>query len=494
MGILIGNPPSASILMNSMRSMGYTLEAAMADVIDNSISANAKNIWIEFPKDPRFCYITICDDGHGMSKKDLFEAMKYGSAISSDNRAEEDLGRFGLGLKSASLSQCKKLTVASKFNGSIHAYIWDIDLVGNDWLIQECTLEEIDNIYEIQKLKGLEHGTLIVWEKFDIIEKSFGVGAYTALNARMDDVCRYLELIFHRFLNGDANSLSIKMGEYSLIGLDPFLEKHNKTTPKKEMKIPITDSTGVERLITVKPFILPYQKYLAKSDMEKLGGIDSYHTKQGFYVYRNKRLIIWGTWFRMKPKHELTNQARIRVDIPNMLDDIWGIDIKKQNATLPNAIKNQLIKAVEETMGFAIKAQRFRGRVSNAHEDIDYIWDRYLVRDQKYEYRINRNSKIFQLLNSVSEESKRLFDLVLDEIERNLPYQQIYLDMSDHIIDDTVNDDKKADILNKARILIDSLSAFGRDKNEIIEELFLSEPFSKYPEMKRILQEELTNE
>lgn len=115
------NKPTADILMLSMRAMGYSFESAVADIVDNSISAEAKRISIRFAIDPKNLYVAICDDGHGMSSEELFDAMKYGSEQKRTGRSESDLGRFGLGLKSASLSQCRKLTVASKKDGHISA-------------------------------------------------------------------------------------------------------------------------------------------------------------------------------------------------------------------------------------------------------------------------------------------------------------------------------------------------------------------------------------
>lgn len=123
---LIENKPTADILMMSMRAMGYSFESAVADIVDNSISAAAKRISIRFPIDPSELYVAICDDGYGMSSEELFDAMKYGSEQKRNGRSESDLGRFGLGLKSASLSQCRKLTVASKkMDIFLHMYgIW----------------------------------------------------------------------------------------------------------------------------------------------------------------------------------------------------------------------------------------------------------------------------------------------------------------------------------------------------------------------------------
>ena len=186
---------------------------------------------------------------------------------------------------------------------------------------------------------------------------------------------------------------------------------------------------GIERYVDVQPYVLPYQKDLSKDDLDLLGGIEKLRTKQGFYIYRNKRLIIWGTWFGIA-RNELTKNARIRVDIPNTLDDIWSIDIKKQNAVIPKSILNSLTKAVTETMEFSVKIQNHRGRIAKINDDLDYIWNREKCRD-KYSYSINRNSRIFELLKTnVDDEAMSYFEMVLEEIERSVPYQQIYIDIS----------------------------------------------------------------
>ena len=197
------NKPTADILMNSMRAMGYSFESAIADIIDNSISSGAKTIQLRFPISPLECYVVVCDDGSGMSREELFDAMKYGSEQKRDGRSDSDLGRFGLGLKAASLSQCRRLTVASKKNNSVAAYMWDLDVIEKekDWYVVECTEEETNNIKLIEWLDSVESGTVVVWENFDLIEKSAG-NIYAELNKYQDSTADYLSLIFHRFLNG----------------------------------------------------------------------------------------------------------------------------------------------------------------------------------------------------------------------------------------------------------------------------------------------------
>lgn len=181
MAIRIKNVPSPEVLMNSMRAMGYSFKTAIADIIDNSISAKAKNIWLFFPTsslDEQF--VSIIDDGRGMNKEELFNAMKYGS---DRKDSEEDLGRFGLGLKSASLSQCRVLTVASKKNGVISCFRWDLDEIvySKEWNCLELQMDEFENMPYFSFFKSLNEGTIVLWQKFDIAEKNQVTGLHIRL-------------------------------------------------------------------------------------------------------------------------------------------------------------------------------------------------------------------------------------------------------------------------------------------------------------------------
>lgn len=492
MNSLRENKPTADVLMNSMRAMGYSFESAIADIIDNSISAEAHTIHLWFPVSPMECYVAICDDGSGMTKDELFDAMKYGSEQKRDGRSERDLGRFGLGLKAASLSQCRKLTVMSKKDGSLSACIWDLDIIEakKDWYMIECSEDEAKSFKFADWLEYRESGTIILWECFDLIEKASG-NVYAELMKHRDNTSEYLSLIFHRYLNRPtASKITIKINNYELTGLDPFLENHNKTTVRKRVEIPIEDSRGIERMVIVQPYVLPFQKDLSAEDKRLSGGIENYRSKQGFYIYRNERLIVWGKWFG-RHRDELTKYARIRVDIPNTLDDIWGIDIKKQSAEIPASIRNRLTRAVDDAMDTAIKAQTYRGRIEKVDEKIDYIWDRIKERGEQYSYRINRDSKIFELIKGrVDDECWSYIEMVLEEIENSVPYQQIYIDKSQNKIDDVISDERTAEIEAKARILINmALNMGANSRTQIIENMFCSEPFSKYPTLKTKLQE-----
>jgi hypothetical protein len=197
-------------------------------------------------------------------------------------------------------------------------------------------------------------------------------------------------------------------------------------------------------------------------------------------------LIIWGTWFGL-PRNELTKNARIRVDIPNTLDDIWNIDIKKQNASIPKSIKNSLTSAVREIMEFSVKIQNHRGRIARIDDGMDYIWNRVEGREEKFMYTINRDSCIFRLLkDNVDDESMSRFEMVLEEIERSVPYQQIYIDISQNIVDETDDTERLKDIENKGLMWVKHVVEFGElTQKQAIDQLFKSEPFCKHPELKQ---------
>ncbi|MCQ2091158.1 MAG: ATP-binding protein [Fibrobacter sp.] len=481
------NDPTADVLTKSIRCMGYSMEAAIADIIDNSISAKANEIEIKFPVDPNEIYIAICDNGCGMSKSELFDAMKYGSALKGDVRDEDDLGRFGMGLKSASHSQCRRLSVISKKEGKVSAYIWDLDVVEEKkgWLIIDCDDEQISEIPCVEYLDKKKSGTVVVWQDFDFIRKESGE-EYGEIVRRQDDVGNYLSLIFHRFLRREKKSrVSIKLNNFSLEPLDPFLENHPKSTKRKSSSIPVKDANGVERMIFIQPYVLPFQKDLSKEDEKLSGGIENYRTKQGFYIYRNERLIIYGTWFNRR-RDELTKYARIQVDIPNTLDDVWGIDIKKQNAKIPASIRQRLTRAVDDVMDASVKRQNYRGRIAKVDEDLDYVWNRTENRGQ-YSYSINRQSRIFELLeNHIDDEARSYLDMVLDEIEKNVPFHQIYLDKSKNAVNEEDDEERIAEILNKAKMMVNFAMSLNskQTKEAAVEELFKSEPYCKHLELK----------
>lgn len=493
------NIPQADKLMGSMRHMGYSFESAVADVIDNCISASCKNVHLLFPSDPSepLC-MGILDDGFGMSDETLFESMRYGCTSSEEERAMEDLGRFGLGMKSASLSQCRVLTVVSIFKGKTSAYTWDYNLIlkKKKWVLLELTPLEIDSLPYITQLKEQKRGTLVLWSDFDVLSNSSDGQVYYALRDLCKSLEDYISLIFHRYMSSKTRKISIYINNFKLKPLDPFLEDHQKTTTKPERTIALPDSKGKERLIHVKTFVLPFISDLSDKDKRLVGGIENLRQRQGFYVYRNQRLIIWGTWFNMKPRAELTKNARVRVDIPNSLDDIWSIDIKKQTATIPKRIQNQLRQTVMDALEISTRQQTHRGRRESVNDNVEYVWERMRGRNDHFYYQINREGNLYQMVrNKMTDEDASYFDMFLKEVERNFPIQQMYVDKSNECIDIVESEDRIGELYELGITMVANITKqFEKPYEEVVQLVMKMEQFSSHPELEKKIVDYFSHE
>ena len=475
--------PFAPALIESMRSLGYSFPAAIADLIDNSISAHASDI--EVYSDPGVDpFLVILDNGHGMDKKEIYEAMRYGSTNPLEERNEDDLGRFGLGLKSASLSQCRRLVVVSKKAEMLCAYSWDLDYVikTKAWMLKGYSEDEICKLPMIEYLKKKETGTYILLSDFDRIKESTG-NINETFNKHLDDMINHLSLVFHRFIDDGIN---IYVNGMKIEAKDPFLTYHRATQRKRESSFYINGEK-----ITLKPFILPHISKLSQSDLDKVGGKDRMRNDQGFYVYRNKRLIIWGTWFRLERKDELNKLARVMVDIPNSLDYMWSIDIKKSTASLPDIIKKNMYNAVYESVTSSESVHTFRGRKEKKEKDIEYIWEKIKVREG-YEYQINRKIPQLELLEAaLDEQEKKLLNSLLTTIEAAFPVQALYVDVAKGKIEDKKDDDIIEKIWDDLLIQMDYVKNNKMPVKEYYSMFMKVEPYCNYKEIVDRIKKEI---
>ncbi|GAX46706.1 ATP-binding protein [Pseudolactococcus reticulitermitis] len=408
--------PDASNLIESQRSIGYTFETAVADIIDNSISANAKYIDVLFENENR--YVAIIDNGYGMSEEELISAMKYGSKSILEERHKNDLGRFGLGLKMASFSQCRKLTVVScEENGEMSGAVWDLDIISktNDWTLKILSREDISNILIEKSVSNFESGTVVIWEKFDKISDK---RQFDELLSKTD---LHVSLVFHRYLE---KNLAIKFNGRQLLPVDPYFTKNKATQPLEEESIRFSD-----RRITVKPYIIPYQNRLSQEEKRFLEKYYEFNINQGLYIYRNRRLITWGKWFNVARSNELSNLAKIRIDLPNSMDDSWEIDVKKSTLNIPVGIKTQLKEIITRTIGKSERVYKHRGNKRN-NDGLIHIFDRF-EKDKKVSYEINQNNPILrQLFENISDQDSRLLMIFIKQVSNNIPFDSIRYDMA----------------------------------------------------------------
>lgn len=423
--------PQADNLMESTRSIGYSLQAAIADIVDNSIAANAKNVYIQFPR-KNHNYLTILDDGLGMTQDELVEAMVYGSKPLSQTRSISDLGRFGLGLKMASLSQCRALTVVSKKGGLISCARWDLDFVKEQkkWLLQIPNKKEIENITEVNELGLLTSGTLVIWEHLDLMLQSSNNDVESdVLKKNLSDVIDHLSLIFHRYLNyyekieeqhidSSHISLNIFCNGVALEGIDPFLSEESSIAFPTEKVFNISNSE-----ISITPWVLPYPSKIPLNLQKKIGDLQQY---QGFYIYRNKRLVIKGSWFYLNRKAELSKLIRVQVDIPNssQIDKDWKLDVKKSSATLPESLKKYLKKTVEN---LSVRSKRTFTKRAKVEAMQDGLWIRKETSEGIISYEINLENEFIKTLVSGNTQFSKLLKL----LSLTLPYDSIYADRAD---------------------------------------------------------------
>lgn len=424
----IENIPYAASFMESARSIGYSFSSAVADVIDNSIYAMASKVEINFDFGISKPFFMIFDDGRGMNRKELIEAMRYGSKSPSEEREVEDLGRFGLGLKTASLSQCRKLTVISKKDGEINALCWDLDYVieNNSWTMLEPITTDLNIIKHeaYNKLTNSSCGTIVLWEKLDRL----GEGALSFEKNGIEKISlleEHLALVFHRYISGDAKKTVISINGKLVPKRDPFLSNKTATTQLPTQKLKLMNN-----IVEIKPYILPYISKFTKEDFDLVGGKDDLRKNQGFYIYRNKRLIIWGDWFGRLLKKEIQKLIRVRVDIPNSMDHLWDIDIKKSKAVLPYQIRSTLSATLVEAINKGKNVFHFRGRKTNS-DNIAYIWERIDNRGF-ISYKINREHPLVKSMLKNSSDIK-LFNSLISSIENSIPYNNIYNDKADNL-------------------------------------------------------------
>lgn len=385
--------------MATARSFGnYDLAAALADLIDNSIRAAAKKISISFQPEENDVIVRIRDNGKGMTKDELVQAMRPASANPEDPRDASDLGRFGWGLKSASLSQARVLTVVSWTDAGCSAARWDIDDL-EEWSMELLTGDKALKLLDAPQKSRT--GTEVIWSNSDrLLDKNISASVDEQLNDKISHAQRQLSLIFHRYLSGEVRSkFNIEVQGTSLDPIDPFMSQHPATQTIDEEVIKLR---GKEE-IRVKPYTIPHFSKLTVEEKAILGGDEGLVRNQGFYVYRNKRLIIYGTWFRLVPHGELSQLTRVRVDLPNTLDKDWKITLDKSDAQLPVVLRVRLRELIKRFSKRSAGANRRRGTVLKIDKQ-EPVWKR-IAHNGRIKYQINRDHPMVWEMIAESDDS-----------------------------------------------------------------------------------------
>ena len=480
-------PPRAVAMIEALRGLGYSTATALADIIDNSIAAGARNVDLKFEWNGKESVIRIEDDGRGMSAAELDCAMRLGEKNPLDRRDENDLGRFGLGLKTASFSQCRRLTVASVGAEGLQCLRWDLDVLaaseGDGWHLLEGPDDSAAAL--VEEFGSNAHGTLVLWEVLDrVVTDSFGEQDFLDL---IDRVERHLAMVFHRYLEGTRPRLRLRIAGKPIAAWDPFLAGH----PAKPWHSPPASFPGMPG-VEVECHVLPHKDRLALKEYESAQGPDGWTAQQGFYVYRNERLLVAGSWLglgqgRGWTKDEAHRLARIRLDIPNSADAAWKIDIRKSTARPPVEVRAWLAKLADETRSRARKAFALRGQAprTRSGEQVSQVW-----RSQQFSggmrYRIDIDHPA---VRAVLDDARALAPQVLAMlrvIEETVPVQRIWLDTAENreTPRTSFSGEPPAEVTQVLMVMYRNMVLLkGMSPAMARSRLLLSEPFQNYPEL-----------
>ena len=351
--------PNPEFLIKSIAEQGYSLETALADLMDNSISANADKIEVLIDMEEEPFRLFLADNGDGMTEESLIKNMQFPSNSPDNKRDDEDLGRFGLGLKTASFSQTRKFTVLSKPKGErvFKGRTWDVDfLKDNGWKIIVNSKEEIGNLIQQYKKLSNDHlnefedfnaNTIIIWNglyKFEnyLEEKN----RKNALKKEINEVTAdYLSLVFHRFMEKIMNPLKIRINNIQVNPFNPFPDNE-----KDFRQIEPKQSQFKSDVIKIEGYVLP-----SRSIEESKHGLSKWTTRyrglmdmEGLYIYRADRIILFGGWNGLIKKAPRLQLARLKVEVGNKVDHLLHLNVAKSQISVPHELRVAFEQYIDE--------------------------------------------------------------------------------------------------------------------------------------------------
>lgn len=419
-------PPSASAGILSLRAFDYDLPSALADLVDNSISAGAHKVEITTQWAGADSWIAVVDDGRGMTDEVLLEAMRLGSTSPSQVRQPHDLGRFGLGLKTASIWACRRLTVLSKFaEGKVCVRTWDVDRVvaENRWLVGDTVEGDVATSFA-KSLAAKESGTVVLWQKMDTLYSGGRKGELRtkeSYNRDLASAFRMLGVTFHRFIEKDREPVVIVAGVDKIVPWNPTV---SEPSPQSSHKTLLAFSGET---VNVSTYVMPYSKnFESSTELKRAEGPLGWNAHQGFYVYRNDRLIVCGGWLGMFASQDHYKLARVVVEIPNTLDIEVGISVTKTSVRLPEGLRSDLEGEAKAARAGSVEVYRNRGRrvtTTTTNTQFAMPWQLF-EKDGRFYYLLNKRHPLYERARDSAEDSNAFSSLV-SLIEQSLPYADI---------------------------------------------------------------------
>jgi hypothetical protein len=475
-------PPDPGSTIEALRHLGYEPRSAVADLIDNSITWDSRNITVQAHWAGKDSWCAVVDDGAGMSQERLTDAMRIGSSDPLLTRGDDDLGRFGFGLKTASFSQARELTVLSRTSnrGSCNVRCWDLDEIRRTgkWLIRRSVPEAAQPI--LKRLDDGNRGTIVLWRKLtDLVDPMAAPNnsdGRRVFNEELDVISRWLGMVFERFISSDQK-LTIKMNRVKMSAFDPFLCEHPATQSLPQEKLRLR---GYE--VEVAPFVLPHESKLTASEQQQAGGPLGWNEQQGFYVYRRDRLIVAGDWLGLGlSRDDRHNLARIRVDVPADLDGEWKLGVKKDSVRPPAALRADLLRIARETRRKAAAVKRHRAGqvVRDPQRKVEYVWRVQAVHNGQRPKINRRHALIAKILKDAGANRRDLAD-ALSLLEETLPMSAL---PSQEPETPALAGQSVERVFELAESLYTSLLAGGKSRSEAAQRICNTQPFYMYPEI-----------
>ncbi|MGR0183444.1 ATP-binding protein [Azospirillum aestuarii] len=472
-------PPHASDLSKSLRGIGYSVETALADLIDNSIAAGARKVRVAFAWRGNESCISCMDDGNGMDERTLREAMRLGRDP-ADARASNDLGRFGLGLKMASWSQCKVVTVRSKQRGTAPATRrWDLDHINASDRWEVMTSANPASEPDLAALDAEQAGTVVLWENLDTLRRAGVLRSSADYWAMVDKVEKHLAMIFHRFL--DTGRLSLLVNGQAVRGWDPFMTGHSL---RRESPSEVIWSIDGRHSVVFSGYALPHRKHLTDEEYEAAGGPSGWIAGQGFYVYRLDRLILRGGWLGLgrasrpwKPD-QASRLARISLDITNAADLDWSINLIKSTAEPPTEFRERLRTLGDHMRRWSKKLDAQETRPRPSQIDGRSVW----IAPPNAPPRIDRRHPAVLRALSAAGVGARELRALLDLIDETTPVGALQIAPPSVSVSKHVQDDEAA-LRLAVNILFTLQRGTGMSRDAARERLVLLPQFKNRPDL-----------
>jgi hypothetical protein len=364
---------------------------------------------------------------------------------------------------------------------------WDLDFVAykDKWLLLRDAGS--DSEQHLKRIEALAHGTTILWERMDRIVKGQEVdddNHKRLFHGRIGAVESHLAMVFHRFMEGKRR-LRIFINGNLIQPWDPFLKSEKATQQIADERISL-----FQRQISVVPYVLPHISKLNPEAHARAGGIRGWNPHQGFYVYRNERLLVPGDWLGLPfAKEEHFKLARIQLDIPNSMDHAWDIDVTKSKARPPDALRNELKYIADVTRRRASEVYRHRGKVMarKTSQEFVFVWQQ-MTRRGKYFYRVNREHPLVQ---TALKADRPLVEPVLRMIEETVPVPLLAITNSEQPDKHSApfEDTLPKEIIRLLGLVYQAMRDSKVPHARAIERLRVMEPFDRFPELVQSLEE-----